>query len=154
MLNYPNRLACLFLTVALSSTTAVAHHGFAAHFYPDRLITIEGTVARLDFVNPHSILYIDAVNDAGEPVQYVCDLQAKTQLLRRGVDETLFTVGEPITVVGFAARRNPLGCEFGTAYFEDGSSFTMRSTDEAETQFAVNRPAPLAAGATLSLIHI
>lgn len=144
--------AAVFFLISLAlHQSALAHHGFAAHFYPDRLITIEGTVARLDFVNPHAILYIDSVNDAGEPVQFVCDLQAKTQLLRRGADETLFTVGDPITVVGFAARRNPLGCEFGTAYFEDGSSFTMRSTDEAQTQFALNRPAPLAEGATRSI---
>ena len=130
---------------------ANAHHGFAAHFYPDQTITIEGTIKQFDFINPHSFLYIDAVNEAGETVTWTCDLQAKTQLVRRGADETLFAVGDPITVVGFQARRDPLGCEFGTAYFADGSSYTMRSTEEAETQFAVNRAAPLAPGASRSI---
>jgi len=130
---------------------ASAHHGFAAHFDPDRLIRIEGTVKQFDFINPHGLLYIDSVNDAGEPVVYFCDLQARTQLVRRGVDETLFTVGEPIIVEGFPARRDPYGCEFGTAYFADGSSYTMRSTDEARTQFAENREIPLTPGTSRSI---
>jgi len=42
---------------------AAAHHGFAAHFYPDRVVRIEGRVSRFDFINPHGFLYIDAVGD-------------------------------------------------------------------------------------------
>lgn len=124
--------------LAISSFVAPvhAHHGFAPHYYQDRLIRIEGTIRQFDFVNPHSILHIESVNDAGETVVYVCDMQAKTQLVRRGADENLFKVGEKIVIDGFPARRNPLGCEFGVGYFADGSSFTMRSIDKARTQFA------------------
>ena len=123
---------------------ASAHHGFAAHFYPDKVIRIEGTVKKFVFINPHGILHIDSINEAGEPVVYVCDLQARSQLIRLGADESLFTVGEPIVVEGFAARRDPLRCEFGTGYFADSSSFTMRSTDGARSLFPENRAAPLA----------
>jgi len=130
---------------------ASAHHGFAAHFDSNRLIRIEGTVKQFDFINPHGLLYIDSVNDAGEPVVYVCDLQARTQLARRGVDQTLFTVGEPIIVEGFPARRDPYGCEFGTGHFADGSSYTMRSTGEARTQFAENREIPFTPGTSRSI---
>jgi hypothetical protein len=139
------------LTTIALSPLAFAHHGFAAHFDPDRTIRIEGTIARFDFINPHGLLFIDSVNEAGEAVVYRCDLQARVQLARRGVDETLFTVGEPIVVVGFPARRDPYGCEFGTGYFADGSSFTMRSTDEARTQFAANRETRLSPGAGRSI---
>ncbi|NIW24562.1 MAG: hypothetical protein GWN29_08345, partial [Gammaproteobacteria bacterium] len=126
------------LSLALSSQ-ALAHHGFAAHYDPDRLIRIEGTVRQFDFINPHGLLFIDSVNEDGEPVVYKCDLQAAVQLVRRGVDETLFTVGEPIVVEGYPARREPYGCEYGKGYLADGSTFTMRSTDQARTQFAANR---------------
>jgi hypothetical protein len=130
---------------------ASAHHGFSAHFDPDRLIRIEGTIKQYDFINPHSYLHIESVNDAGETVVYVCDLQAKTQLMRRGADETLFKVGEPIVVEGFQARRNPLRCEFGRGHFADGSSFTMRSVDKARTKFAENIEVPFAPGASRSI---
>jgi hypothetical protein len=138
------------ISAALSST-AFAHHGFAAHYDPDQRIRIEGTVKQFDFINPHGLLFIDAVNEDGEPVVYKCDLQAAVQLVRRGVDETLFTVGEPIVVEGFPARRDPYGCEFGVGYFADGSSFTMRSTDQARTQFAANRETRVGADAGRSI---
>jgi hypothetical protein len=143
----------LLITLSLCALTPVAsaHHGFSAHFYPDRLIRIEGTVKQYDFINPHSFLHIESVNDAGKPVVYVCDLQAKTLLIRLGADETLFKVGESIVVEGFPARRNPLRCEFGVAYFADGSSFTMRSTDKTRSKFPENNVAPLAPGANRSI---
>ncbi len=142
--------AAIGLSLVLCASLANAHHGFAAHYDPDRMITIEGTVRQFDFVNPHSVLHIDSTDEAGEAVVYICALQARTQLVRRGADETLFTVGAPIRVEGFPARRDPLGCEFGTGHFADGSSYTMRS-HAAETQFAPNRVAPLASGATRSI---
>ena len=115
--------AAIGLSLVLCASLANAHHGFAAHYDPDRMITIEGTVRQFDFVNPHSVLHIDATDEAGEAVVYICALQARTQLVRRGADETLFTVGAPIRVEGFPARRDPLGCEFGTGHFADGSSY-------------------------------
>jgi hypothetical protein len=138
--------------LATAAPLSGAHHGFATHYYPDQYITIEGTVKQFDFVNPHAILYIDGTNDAGEPVVYTCALQARTQLVRRGVSDDLFTVGAPIRVDGFAARRDPYGCEFGTSYFTDGSSFTMRS-QEGRTVFAENeaRPVPTSASGTGSI---
>lgn len=139
------------LTALAASASATAHHGFAAHFDPNQLIRIEGTIKQFDFINPHGFLHIDSVNEAGEPVVYVCDLQARTQLARRGADQTLFTVGEPIIVEGFPARRDPYGCEFGTGYFADGSSYTMRSTDEARTQFAENQEIPFTPGTGRSI---
>lgn len=139
---------------ALIPVIVTAHHGFAAHFDNNTVIRIEGTVKQFDFINPHGFLHIDSVNDAGEPVVWVCDLQAKTQLVRRGADETLFTVGEPIVVEGFPARREPYGCEFGVSHFADGSTFTMRTIDKAQTQFAENVRVPLADGETRSIFGV
>jgi len=141
----------LVLSLCIFAPVASAHHGFSAHFDPDRLIRIQGTIKQYDFINPHSYLHIESVNDAGETVVYVCDLQAKTQLMRRGADETLFKVGEPIVVEGFQARRNPLRCEFGRGHFADGSSFTMRSVDKARTKFAENIEVPVAPGSSRSI---
>ena len=124
---------------------ASAHHGFSAHFDPDKLIRIEGTVKRFDFINPHGHLFIETISDAGETVVYDCELQARSQLLRHGADETLFTVGETIVVMGFEARRDPLRCEFAVGYFADGSSFEMRTVDKARSQFADNTAASIPA---------
>ncbi len=135
-----NIVAIAGLTLGLAvlnvAPQANAHHGFAAHFDPDNIVRIEGTIKQYDFINPHSYLHIDTFDEDGEPIVYRCDLQARTHLMRHGHDETLFTVGESIVVLGFQARRDPHSCEYGVGYFEDGTSFTMRTIDEAESQFA------------------
>ncbi|NIW25657.1 MAG: hypothetical protein GWN29_14415, partial [Gammaproteobacteria bacterium] len=41
---------------------ASTHHGFTAHFDPDRVVRLEGVVKQFDFVNPHAFLYIEAVD--------------------------------------------------------------------------------------------
>src|SRR5690349_25175992 len=35
-----------------------AHHSFAAEFDADKPVTLEGTVARLEWTNPHAWLYV------------------------------------------------------------------------------------------------
>lgn len=135
MNNRSGFLATIILVSAIA-TQLHAHHGFTAHFDPEKIIRIEGTIKEFEFVNPHSYIRIDSFDELENPIVYTCDLQAKNQLLRRGVDETLFSVGEPIIVEGFQARRDPLGCEFGVGHFSDGSSFTMRSLAGASTLFA------------------
>ena len=71
-----HRSLTLVVNVVLTSFVPVAsaHHGFFAHFDPDKVLRIEGTVKRFAFINPHGYLYIDSVNDAGGPVDYVCEL--------------------------------------------------------------------------------
>jgi hypothetical protein len=131
--------------------SASAHHGFSLHFDPDKLIRIEGTVKRFNFINPHGQLFIETVNDADETVTYICELQARTQLIRHGADKTLFTVGETIVVMGFESRVDPLRCEFAVSYFADGSSFEMRTVEQGRSQFAANQPAVLAPGEQRSI---
>jgi len=137
----------LFLTTPLYllgySIFANAHHGFTAHYDPDQVIRIEGTIKEFQFKNPHSLLYINALDDQGEEVTYLCDLQAKNQMLRHGVDESRFAAGDKIVVEGFPARRDPLQCEYGVGYFADGTSFTLRELESGQSQFFDN-PEPVA----------
>ena len=142
-------ILCLSLNVFVPG--ASAHHGFSLHFDPDKLVRIEGTVKRFNFINPHGQLFIETVNDADETVTYICELQARTQLIRHGADKTLFTVGETIVVMGFESRVDPLRCEFAVSYFADGSSFEMRTVEQGRSQFANNQPAVLAPGEQRSI---
>jgi ABC-type glycerol-3-phosphate transport system substrate-binding protein len=46
--------------------SASAHHAFSAEFDQDQPIRLEGTVTKWEWINPHSWINLDVVNDAGE----------------------------------------------------------------------------------------
>ena len=43
----------------------LAHHSFAAEFDGAKAVDLVGTVTKVDWVNPHSWIYIDVKSDDG-----------------------------------------------------------------------------------------
>ena len=50
----------------LAAELAVAHHAFSAEFDVDSPISLNGTVTRVEWLNPHSWIYIDVPGAGGE----------------------------------------------------------------------------------------
>lgn len=128
-------LMVVAILLVVLSAPVDAHHGFAVHYDPDSPVRIEGTVVSFDFRNPHSSLTIEARDEAGATVLWTCEMASRGQLSRRGVTEDSFQPGEAIVVEGVAARRDPLGCEFGASTHADGRVFVGRTLDNRQTQF-------------------
>jgi len=122
------------IVLCLVASAASAHHGFAVHYDPDQTIILEGSVTRLEFVNPHSFVYIETVDDAGKTIEHWCEMQGRSMLERKGVTVASFAVGSRIYVRGFQARRDPLGCEFGAGVLPDGTELLLR-TETGATQY-------------------
>ena len=45
---------------------AVAHHSFAAEFDASQPVTVNGAVNKMDWVNPHSWIYVDVKEPEGK----------------------------------------------------------------------------------------
>jgi hypothetical protein len=113
------------LLLALTSP-CFAHHGVAPHYDASKSVHLEGVVAKFDFINPHSFLYIDVVNAAGNKETWSCEMASRSVLSRNGLTAERFEPGAKITIDGDAARHNATGCQVRTAHFADGS--TLRDT--------------------------
>ena len=87
---------------------------------PD-MVTITGTVTRLDFVNPHSWLHLDVTQPDGKVVAVRCEMRSATTLRRSGWSPELFPVGKKITITGSPDRADPYSCYVSTVAFADGS---------------------------------
>jgi hypothetical protein len=130
----------------LIAGTASAHHGIA-NFDLNTDIELEGVVTGIEFLNPHSWLYLDVTDANGTVASWRCELRGKTVLERSGWSMEMFPDGMPITVTGSPDRRDPTTCYLGTAFFPDGSSVDRYGQLREPTQRApIDRPARLANG--------
>jgi len=116
-----------WLAFALPVQASLAHHGVAPHYDDGTIVRLEGTVARFDFINPHSFVYVTITNDAGDEETWQCELASRSVLSRNGLSADTFAPGSPITVEGAQGRHNATGCAVRTAWFADGS--VLRSNE-------------------------
>jgi len=99
------------LTIVLASAGLLlaawplrAHHSFAAEFDVHRPIKMRGTVTRLDWINPHSWIYIDVKGPDGKIVSWMIEGGSPNALLRLGFTKDALPVGSEILVEGFQAK--------------------------------------------------
>ena len=126
----------------LAASAAQAHHGLA-NYDLNKDLEIEGVVTKVQFINPHSWLFIDVTLADGKVVPYKCELRGATVLKRSGWSEAMFPPGMHIRVTGSPDRIDSRTCYTSTIFFPDGSSIDrygqLKSAPKA--QVAKDRPA-------------
>jgi hypothetical protein len=135
------RVALLSVVLGVAGAPSHAHHGFAVHYDVSKQVRITGTVHEVTYRNPHSTIRVLVIDDDGDSVIWTCETQASSILKRKGITADRFALGEAIVIEGSQARRDPHGCEIGSAWLPDGSVVTMRSA-EGRANIAVNATAP------------
>ena len=123
-----NRAGCL-LGLVLMATPVYAHHSFGT-FDLNRKVELVGTIAGLDFVNPHSWLRVNVTAPDGSVTLYRCEMRGATVLRRSGWTPEMFVVGERITVQGAPDRVDPHACYVNTLVLADGRTldrYTQRA---------------------------
>jgi len=101
------RTRCGVVIVAawLMAATAPAdgHHSAAAEFDATRKLKITGALTKLDWVNPHTIFFID-VTDGGKVANWSWELPSPNQLMRAAWTRNSMKLGDMVTVEGIHAR--------------------------------------------------
>ena len=87
-----------------SASIALAHHAFAAEFDVHRPIKLRGVVTKMDWINPHSWIYIDVKGKDGKTVHWMIEGGSPNMLIRRGFTKDALPVGSEIVVEGFQAK--------------------------------------------------
>ena len=92
------------LAVCTAGPSLIAHHSFAAEYDRDKPVTLQGTVTRIEWMNPHIYFYIDVKEASGETVNWAIEGGAPTSLYRAGWRKDNMKVGDTVTVHGYLAR--------------------------------------------------
>jgi hypothetical protein len=107
-----SKLSLLFasaLMLAIASGTALAHHGTPA--YSSTMTELKnGTVTKVLWSNPHTLINFDVKDKNGKVVHWVAETAAPQALRLIGWTKTSITPGDVITVYIFASKNgNPVG---------------------------------------------
>ena len=122
------QLIIVCVTSLFVSTSSFAHHGFGVHYDISKQIEIEGVLQKVQLRNPHSFLEVLVKGEDGQSQVWVCETQAKSVIVRKGISLDRFKEGQRVTVQGSASRRSDNHCEVGNIGFADGTNLVFRSS--------------------------
>ena len=121
-------VAAAGLLVAAATAPAIAHHSFAAEFDAAKPVKLEGTVTKMDWINPHSWIHIDVTTPSGEVQKWMVEGGAPNALLRRGWNKKSLTEGTAIIVEGYRAKDGTNRANGRDIVFPDGKKLFVGSS--------------------------
>jgi hypothetical protein len=114
--------------LAAAALPVLAHHSFAAEFDANRPVKLEGTVTKMEWINPHSWIHIDVTTTSGEVQKWMIEGGAPNALLRRGWNRTSLPAGSKISVQGFQAKDGSFRANGRDITFADGKRLFVGSS--------------------------
>lgn len=126
-------VSALVGTGALFTSAAVAaHHAFAAEFDANKPVTLEGTLTKVQWVNPHGWIYVDVTGPDGKVTNWAVEFGSPIALLRRGLRRTDFPPGIKIVVKGYLAKNGKPVANASTVQLPDGRNLFAGSSNNPD----------------------
>ena len=99
-------LVLVFAAATVLGIRAYAHHSFAATYFEDKKVTVEGDLVQFLYRNPHSFVHVEGKDpSSGETIRWAVEWGAGGQLGRQGVTRETLKPGDHVIVVGNPGRN-------------------------------------------------
>ena len=109
---------------------AWAHHSFAAEFDATKPVKLQGTVTKMEWINPHSWIHIDVKNPDGTVTNWMIEGGSPNSLLRRGFTKHSLVPGTEIVVEGYQAKDGANRANGRDLTFPDGKKLFIGSNPD------------------------
>lgn len=118
----------LLILLLCCAAAAHGHHG-AFEYDKDKLVTYEGVVAEVRWVNPHTLIYVDTRSPDNRTTRLAVEGGGPSSLLTVGVRADSVAVGDHVVIVASPHRDQPDRAALGREMIkEDGTSVPLAPT--------------------------
>ena len=117
-----------WLTGLAAAAVVWAHHSFPAEYDSDKPIKLQGTVKKVEWINPHSWITLEVKRPDGTVQTWEIEAGAPNAMFRRGFSRDSLPVGTEIVVDGYQAKNGTQRANGRDLTFPDGRKLFMASS--------------------------
>ena len=124
--------AAVILLATLAVPALQAHHSPSAIFDMSKHIAVTGTLTRVDWINPHIVLAVEAKGEGGKVEQWTFQSNPPSWYKSVGLARADFAraIGQTITVQAVKARDGSLYGYMDKIKLPDGTSYELINSNE------------------------
>ena len=109
----------------LGGASLLAHHSLASQFDEGKPLTLQGVITKVDWVNPHVWVYIDAKDTSGAVEQWTLETLPPATLRKGGLRSDMLGKGQTVTVLAYRARNDSKLAFLRKITFADGREIVV-----------------------------
>jgi hypothetical protein len=110
----------LAIFALLAALPLAAHHSFNSMYDESKVITLQGVITKVEWMNPHARFWIDVKDSNGRNTSWEVELAAPNALMRSGWTRSMLQQGDSIMVEGWPAKENSTLATAGTLTLANG----------------------------------
>jgi len=128
--------AIVGLLLIAATSSLLAHHSPSAVFDMTKRVTLAGTLTKVDWINPHIVVFMEAKGKDGNPEAWKLESNPPSWFRRVGVARSDFSgsIGRMISVEGVRAKDGSLYAYMQKITLADGTSMELVNGSGAETK--------------------